>query len=448
MRTQLPPLSKFLACTITAGIFLVCGVATGPALAQDAPPSGFPTWAEVQAAKGDAAATAAAVSKIGQLLDSLESEAGTLGTAAVDAGATYALTERKLDAAAAEVTVLNEQASRAAEQAAKYKKDAVAVAVQSYKNGGADFGLFATVAALETPASLNGVELLQQVGEQAALKQSMAEQSQAAATALEETRQAAQEAQEQLASEALASRDAAVAAQDAVVAQLDAKKEQSTTLIAQLAALNNTTAAKEAQYRQGQDELAAYNEAQEAKRQAAEVAEAARQAEAKRKAEAAQQKPVAPSPVPQPGNPIPAPQPVVPKPVVPNPATPPVETNPGGYIPVDVLLPNIPGGAVNDPAGAKAYASSRLGAYGWAQSEFQCLNSLWERESNWRTNATNPYSGAYGIAQALPPGKYAAAGSDWLTNYRTQIEWGIGYIKNRYGSPCGAWNHSKSVGWY
>ncbi|MDO5752177.1 MAG: lytic transglycosylase domain-containing protein, partial [Arthrobacter sp.] len=57
-------------------------------------------------------------------------------------------------------------------------------------------------------------------------------------------------------------------------------------------------------------------------------------------------------------------------------------------------------------------------------------------------------SGAYGIAQALPPGKYGEAGSDWLTNYQTQITWGLGYIKNRYGSPCGAWGHSQSVGWY
>lgn len=448
MHTQLQPLSKFLAATMTAGIFLVCGISAGPALAQDAPPSGFPTWAEVQAAKGNAAATAAAVSKIGHLLDSLESEAGTLGTAAVQAGTTYALTERKLDAAAAEVSVLNEQANRAADQAAKNKKDAVAVAVQSYKNGGTDFGLFATLAEMDTPESLNGVELMQQVGEQAALKQAKAMQSQKAATALEQTRQAAQAAQAQLTSEALADRDAAVSAQTAVVTALDAKKEQSATLTAQLATLNNTSAAKEAQYRQGQEALAAYNEAQEAKRRAAEVA---RQAEAKRLAEeqaaaqdqAQQQKPAIPNPAPNPGNPNPAPAPV------PEPVTPPAEPAPGGgFIPVEVLLPNIPGGAVNDPAGAKAYATSQMAANGWAQSEFQCLNQLWERESNWLTNATNPSSGAYGIAQSLPPGKYASAGSDWLTNYRTQINWGLGYMKNRYGSPCGAWNHSQSVGWY
>ena len=97
---------------------------------------------------------------------------------------------------------------------------------------------------------------------------------------------------------------------------------------------------------------------------------------------------------------------------------------------------------------ARALAKSMIAKRGWDQGQFSCLVQLWNRESNWLTTATNPYSGAYGIAQSLPPGKYASAGNDWLTNYRTQIEWGLGYIKNRYGSPCGAWAHSEAVGWY
>jgi len=103
---------------------------------------------------------------------------------------------------------------------------------------------------------------------------------------------------------------------------------------------------------------------------------------------------------------------------------------------------------VNDPAGAKSYASGRLAAYGWGQDQFLCLAQLWTKESSWLTTATNAYSGAYGIAQALPPGKYASAGSDWLTSYRTQVDWGLGYIKDRYGSPCAAWNHSVALNWY
>jgi hypothetical protein len=36
----------------------------------------------------------------------------------------------------------------------------------------------------------------------------------------------------------------------------------------------------------------------------------------------------------------------------------------------------------------------------------------------------------------------------WLTSYRTQVERGLGYIGQRYGSPCAAWNHSVQRNWY
>ena len=63
-------------------------------------------------------------------------------------------------------------------------------------------------------------------------------------------------------------------------------------------------------------------------------------------------------------------------------------------------------------------------------------------------NAYNASSGAYGIPQALPGSKMATAGADWETNAATQIEWGLGYVQGRYGTPCGAWAHSQDVGWY
>jgi hypothetical protein len=83
----------------------------------------------------------------------------------------------------------------------------------------------------------------------------------------------------------------------------------------------------------------------------------------------------------------------------------------------------------------------------WGLDQWPCLNSLWSHESGWRTNAANP-SGAYGIPQALPGSKMAAAGGDWQTNPVTQIRWGLGYIAARYGSPCGAWGHFQAVNWY
>ncbi|MCC9193924.1 hypothetical protein LOC59_09760 [Arthrobacter sp. zg-Y916] len=103
---------------------------------------------------------------------------------------------------------------------------------------------------------------------------------------------------------------------------------------------------------------------------------------------------------------------------------------------------------VDDPAGAKAFAASVLGNHGWDASQMTCLDTLWTKESEWLTSATNAGSGAYGIPQALPGIKLAAAGSDWQTNYRTQINWGLTYIESRYGSPCSALNFHYANNWY
>lgn len=106
------------------------------------------------------------------------------------------------------------------------------------------------------------------------------------------------------------------------------------------------------------------------------------------------------------------------------------------------------GGGGASPAEAQAIASGMLGGYGWGQDQFGCLVSLWNKESGWNYQAYNPSSGAFGIPQALPGSKMASAGADWQTSARTQIAWGLGYISARYGSPCGAWSHSQSYGWY
>ena len=94
------------------------------------------------------------------------------------------------------------------------------------------------------------------------------------------------------------------------------------------------------------------------------------------------------------------------------------------------------------------YAKQRCYDYGWTDSDFNCLVALWNRESGWRVNAQNGSSGAYGIPQALPASKLSAYGSDYLTNYKTQIEWGLNYIRARYGTPTQAWYNLQNKGWY
>ncbi len=71
--------------------------------------------------------------------------------------------------------------------------------------------------------------------------------------------------------------------------------------------------------------------------------------------------------------------------------------------------------------------------------QFQCFSNIVDHESTWNYLAVNPSSGAYGLVQAYPGTKMASAGADWRTNPATQIKWGLNYMNDRYGSPCGAW---------
>ncbi|MCX5194675.1 lytic transglycosylase domain-containing protein [Streptomyces sp. NBC_00249] len=80
--------------------------------------------------------------------------------------------------------------------------------------------------------------------------------------------------------------------------------------------------------------------------------------------------------------------------------------------------------------------------------QLQCFSNIIDAESTWNYKAVNSSSGAYGLVQALPGSKMASAGSDWRTNPATQIKWGLGYMNERYGSPCSAWSFHQANDWY
>jgi hypothetical protein len=98
---------------------------------------------------------------------------------------------------------------------------------------------------------------------------------------------------------------------------------------------------------------------------------------------------------------------------------------------------------------AREIAWGMLPRFGWRpRFQFRYLKWLWERESSWNVYATNPYSGAYGIPQAVPGWKMASAGRNWRTSPWVQIRWGLRYIRSMYGSPRRAWDHEVAYGWY
>jgi len=72
-------------------------------------------------------------------------------------------------------------------------------------------------------------------------------------------------------------------------------------------------------------------------------------------------------------------------------------------------------------------------------TEFYCLDELYHHESRWNPSARN--GSHYGIPQGRS--KYLAK----VDGFK-QVDWGIKYNLNRYGSMCKALNHFKIKGWH
>ena len=102
-----------------------------------------------------------------------------------------------------------------------------------------------------------------------------------------------------------------------------------------------------------------------------------------------------------------------------------------------------PPGYDASPAEAQAIAEQIV-----PSGQYACFSNIITRESGWNVHATNPYSGAYGLPQALPGKKMSTAGADWLNDATTQIEWALSYMDSRYGSPCDAWAFWQAHDWY
>jgi hypothetical protein len=91
-------------------------------------------------------------------------------------------------------------------------------------------------------------------------------------------------------------------------------------------------------------------------------------------------------------------------------------------------------------------ARALLPAYGFSSDQFSCLDSLYVSESDWRVDADNPTSSAYGIPQALT--QLHDLPADYMTSAESQIRWGLEYIQDTYGTPCSAWSFKQGNGWY
>jgi hypothetical protein len=83
-----------------------------------------------------------------------------------------------------------------------------------------------------------------------------------------------------------------------------------------------------------------------------------------------------------------------------------------------------------------------MAAAGIASSDFGYVDYIVDHESGWGVTKSNySGSGAYGLGQALPAGKMAKFGSDYLTSPTTQLRWANAYAVGSYGSWANAYAH-------
>lgn len=85
-----------------------------------------------------------------------------------------------------------------------------------------------------------------------------------------------------------------------------------------------------------------------------------------------------------------------------------------------------------------------LAASGIPESEWQYVDFIVSRESGWNPNAVNPSSGACGLGQQLPCGKWPGAWNDPVAALKAQY----GYVNARYGGYAGAYSFWLASRWY
>jgi cell wall-associated NlpC family hydrolase len=241
----------------TPGVLVVLAIGTGVValsaigIAAPAQASPYPSWSDVQAAKGNQAKAEKEISTLGAAISSLQSKAQSASDAASGAGERYQIAVNAEQAAASQLAQLKSQQSAAAATAKASRQRVGQLVAQLSHSGGQQL----TVTML-TDSSHAG-DLLYQLGAMTnltarttgLLDQATADANEA--TALQAQAQAAQTA---LARRSAAAKDALAAANraaDTASTALAAQTKNQSQLIAQVAYLKGTTAAVETKYYDG-----------------------------------------------------------------------------------------------------------------------------------------------------------------------------------------------------
>lgn len=231
-------------------VVIAMGLVTVGAASADAD-SAYPTWGDVQAAKASEAATQAEVDTINGLLATDQTAANAAAVVAIQRSAAYAEAETKLQTATAKADSLEDQATAASETAAALRVRSGHLTEQLARAGGSNLTASILLSGKDAGRLLYQLGAVSKLTDQAtALFKSAAEQSNLAKSegAAAEAAKVIRDSLAKTAADNLAKAKAAQADANAELA-----KEQATgqVLYAQLASLQNTTAALVQKYDQG-----------------------------------------------------------------------------------------------------------------------------------------------------------------------------------------------------
>ncbi|MEO8262601.1 MAG: M23 family metallopeptidase [Pseudolysinimonas sp.] len=245
--------SRIVALLLALSILPLAGIVSAAPQAVAATATDYPSWEDVAAAQRDANAAAAKVAQIKALLAQLQAEVEATQAEAMAKGAIYETAQDAFDTQAAITQKLQDQADKAAEEAAESKKRAAAMLAELGKTGGGDL----TASLLASSQSGDADNLLYRLGAMDQYTQrsqdvyTAAVQEQNNAQSLSDQAEAAQKKLEELKAVAQAAFEVAQAAAQAAQAKLEEQLANQAVLEAQLAVLVEKRQATQADYIKG-----------------------------------------------------------------------------------------------------------------------------------------------------------------------------------------------------
>ncbi len=221
-------------------------------LSQPAEAAGYPSWSDVENARGSEASKQSQIRKLSSLIAGLAADIEAAKDVATHRGVEYEHAQGAFDEATYRATVLQGQADEATQLASLSQRQAGRFASMLSRSGGSDLSMTLLLEGQQADDMLRSLGTISKLTERMSLVYAQAAADRNSATALTDQAKVAKLALGALAKKAETALRDAIAASSAVQAKLAEERENAGTLRAQLAVLSEGRAATEADFATGE----------------------------------------------------------------------------------------------------------------------------------------------------------------------------------------------------